>query len=324
MSSLGEIHNLTTAVRPSIGVITNIGLSHIELLGSQDNIFKAKLELLDGMKKGSPLILWGDDHYLLKYENSDYEIIRYGLTNPENDIKGDSIAVGNGGTTFNISSKYGKFKAFIPTIGEHNVLNALAAFAVGVKMGIEPEKVVEYLSRYKPAGMRQRMVEHKGITYVEDCYNSSPASLKAAAITLSGYEAKGRKIMVLSDMLELGDIASTLHKECGAFIASSGIDLLMTTGPLSVSYVDGAFHNGMERATHFETKAALAEAIKSVARPGDIIWIKASRGMQLEEVLELLYKECEYVKDRDTCNRNFRVCYFRTLRNLACTLFKTP
>ncbi len=290
MSGLGEIHNLSTAVKPSLGLITNIGLAHLELLGSQENILKAKLEIIDGMVKGAPLVLCGDDNLLSAYRNPDYEIITYGITNPSCMIKGSNITSDNGETDFDISSPWGNYHAKLPTIGTHNVLNALAAFAVGVKMGVEPAKAADALKNYRPSGMRQKLVQHQGVTYVEDCYNCSPDSLKAAVLALCAYPVKGRRIMVLADMLELGEVAVQSHLSGGEYVAKHEVDILMATGPLGIHYIDGANKQGMERALYFATKAELAAAIKLAARPGDMIWIKASRGMMLEELIEMLYE----------------------------------
>lgn len=290
MSSLGEIHNLSMAVKPTLGLITNIGLAHLEMLGSQENILKAKLEILDGMPKGAPLILCGDDNFLSAYQNPDYEIITYGITNPSCVVKASNMVSANGETTIEINSPWGVYPAKLPTIGMHNVLNALAAFTVGVKMGVTPEEAAAALKNYQPSGMRQKLVQHQGVTYVEDCYNCSPDSLKAAVLALCAYPTKGRRIMVLSDMLELGEIAVQSHLAGGEFVAKHEVDMLMATGPLAINYIDGASKQGMERALYFADKAELAKAIKSAARPGDMVWIKGSRGMKLEELIEMLYE----------------------------------
>lgn len=289
MSGLGEIHDLTMAVRPDVGVITSIGVSHIELLGSRENILRAKLELLDGMKPGSPLFLCGDNDLLCNVRDGRFQIYYYGITNPKCDLRAVNIRSLEGKTTFEILSPWGEYPAAIPAIGQHNVLDALAAFGVGCVMNIPPEQCAGALSNYLPAGMRQHVVLYKGITVVEDCYNASPDSMRAAALALASCPCKGKRIMVVSDMLELGEMAQEAHRECGAFIAANGIDMLLAAGPLSLETIEGANRAGMERCLYFETKEALADAVRSAASAEDVVWFKASRGMKLEEVLNTFY-----------------------------------
>lgn len=291
MSGFGEIHDLTMAVRPDVGVITNIGISHIELLGSRENILKAKLELLDGMKLGSPLFLCGDNDLLGEVRDDRYRVYYYGITNPRCEIRARNIQSLDGKTSFEILSPWGEFEAVIPAVGQHNVLDALAAFGVGCVLDIPPERCAEALSNYLPAGMRQNIVLHNGITVVEDCYNAAPDSMRAAVLTLASYPCQGKRMMVVSDMLELGALAKDAHRECGAFIAANGIDMLLATGPLSAETIEGANRAGMERCLYFETKEQLAAAVCSAAAADDVVWFKASRGMKLEEVLKMFYEE---------------------------------
>ncbi len=289
MDGFGQIHELTTAVRPAVGVITSVGVSHLEHLGSREGILKAKLEIRDGMPDGAPLLLCGDNDLLSAVRDDRLRIYFYGVTNPACDIRAFEIEENDGATRFAIASPWGEYTATIPTIGQHNVLDALAAFGVGCLLGVEPEKAARALADYLPTGMRQKMTSRRGITVVEDCYNCSPDSLRAAALTLGSYPAKGRRILVLSDMLELGKEERALHAECGRFIARQGIDLLLACGPLSRDTIDGAIDAGMERAAYFESKEALAAELRTAARAGDVVWFKASRGQRLEEVISAVY-----------------------------------
>lgn len=293
MCGFGEIHDLTTEIKPSVGVITTIGVSHIEQLGSRENILKAKLELLEGMPDGAPLFLCGDNEYLNTVQAPRLKVYRYGITNPACDIRASEIVQKGESTCFIINSPWGEYSAIIPVVGQHNVLNALAAFSVGCVMGIAPEQAAAGLANYLPVGMRQNVVPFKGMIVVEDCYNCSPDSLKAAALALSSYPCSGRRIMVLSDMLELGSQAAAMHAECGAFIARQDINLLMACGPLSEHTVIGADKAGMERCCHYDSKDRLAQELIKAVRPGDVIWFKASRGMRLEDVIQQLYGKGE-------------------------------
>lgn len=294
MSGFGEIRDLTLAVRPSVGIITSIGVSHIEALGSRENIRKAKLELLEGMPDGAPLFLCGDNDLLAPLRSERLNICHYGIENTACSIRAREIQQqGEESTSFVIESPQGHFPALIPTIGQHNILDALAAFGAGCALGIDPADAAAALSHYRPTGMRQKQVPWHGVTIVEDCYNCSPDSLRAAALTLAAYPCKGRKILVVSDMLELGDDAPAMHRECGRFIARQEIDLLLACGPLSAYTVEGADRMGMERCCHYPNPDTLADAVLHAIRPGDVVWFKASRGMKLEEVIHTLYRKGE-------------------------------
>ncbi len=295
MSGFGEIRDLTTEIRPSVGVITTIGVSHIEQLGSRENILKAKLELLEGMPDGAPLFLCGDNEYLNTVKEPRLCIYRYGVTNPECELRASDITQTDGSTHFIISSPWGEHSAVIPVVGQHNVLDALAAFGVGCVMGLDPEQAAAALANYLPVGMRQKVVPFKGMVVVEDCYNCSPDSLKAAVLALASYPCTGRRILVLSDMLELGENAPAMHRDCGMFIARQDINLLLACGPLSEQTVLGADKAGMERCCHYDSKERLAQELIKAVRPGDVIWFKASRGMRLEDVIQQLYGKGENV-----------------------------
>ena len=178
-------------------------------------------------------------------------------------------------------------------MGEHNVLNALAGFGAGVAAGIEPEDSAKALASFKNTGMRQKVQNCRGITVVEDCYNANPDSMKAALRTLGAQKlADGaRKIAVLGDMLELGSVAESSHYEVGK-LAAENADVLLCYGELARLIAAGAGVNGMkETAFHFETKAELADKLRNIAKAGDIIWLKASRGMRFEDIAEMFYEE---------------------------------
>lgn len=293
MCGFGEIHDLVTEVKPAVGVITSIGVSHIELLGSRENILKAKLELLDGMKEGSPLFLCGDNDLLCTVKNDKYKIYRYGITNPDCDIVAKDIVQMGSSMKFVIASPWGEYPASIPLVGMHNILDALAAFGVGCVMGVEPLKAAKALAKYVPVGLRQRVTRHNGMVIVEDCYNCSPDSLRAAALALAASPCEGRRIMVVSDMLELGEKSRDMHCECGKFIARQEIDMLVGCGENTESTIQGAYSAGMERCKHYPDKETLCRELMRAVRSGDVVWFKASRGMKLEEVSEKLLEKGE-------------------------------
>lgn len=290
MTHAGEIVHLARITRPQAAVITSIGVSHIENLGSRTNILRAKLEITEGLSKGGALILNVDNDLLQTVRSRDFTVIGYAIENEDAQVRAVSLNERDSGTAFTICWQGGEYPAWIPCRGEHNVLDALAAFAVGVQFGITPQQAAKALSAYEPSGMRQNIVEHGGFTVVEDCYNASPDSMAAALRTLASMECRAKRIAVLGDMLELGDFSRQAHCQIGELAAESGVDLLLGYGPDSAAMVQAAQAAGC-KAIHFEGKEELFQELCRQLAPGDIVWVKASRGMKLEEIIERLYKE---------------------------------
>ena len=292
MNHFGEISRLTNTCKPTMAVITNIGVSHIEYLGSRDGILKAKCEIFEGLKKGSYAALNGDDDKLITVKKDDYKIIFYGINNTENDVLATDIVQNGESTSFTVHFDGKTQSVTIPTVGLHNVYDALAAFTVGICHNIEPQKIADGLSKYAPAGMRQRVKNVNGITVVEDCYNASPDSQKAAVDTLLALKGK-RKIAVLGDMLELGEKSPELHAEVGRYLSEKGIDMLLTYGELSKNTAC-AVTNGKTECFSFVSKDELTKKLLSTLEKDDVVLFKASRGMKLEEVINNLYGEWNY------------------------------
>ena len=290
MTGLGEIEELSTTLLPKVGVITNIGVAHMERLGSRENIRKAKLELVQGLQGGAPLLLNGDDPMLWGYQNPDVKVIFYGIRNKDCQITAKDIAVLLGSTTFTICWQGEKYPARIPCMGEHNVLNALAAFGVGVSLGMEPKEAAAALERYQVTGWRQKIIHHNGFTVVEDCYNAGPESMRAAIETLAGMPCQGKRIAVLADMLELGHISEAAHREIGELAAKNHIDGVYAYGEMAKCIVEAAKAGGIENAVHFADKQSLTEHVIAQAKQGNIFWVKGSHGMALETLIDEVYK----------------------------------
>lgn len=289
MSALGDIRLLTSIAQPAVGIITNIGVSHLEHLGSRENILRAKLEITEGMKDGAPLLLNGDNDLLSTVKDDRLGLIFYSIHRTDCPLRADGIQTVGESTRFTLYWAGETHPVTIPTIGEHNVYNALAAFGAGVLLGIPPKEAVAALGRYAPAGMRQKVVEHGGFTVVEDCYNASPDSMEAALTTLAQYPAKGRRVAVLADMLELGPISHEAHTHVGERAAALHIHRLLAYGEEARQYVAGAKAAGLLDAHHYESREALAAALITETLPGDVLWLKGSRGMELEALLPSLY-----------------------------------
>lgn len=288
MCGFGEIEALSKSAKPSIGVITNIGVSHIERLGSRNNILKAKMEILKGMAPGSPIVVCGDNDLLAKQSFDGYELFTYGIDNLKSTAYAEHISQIDGETFFKIVFNGEHYNAKIPAIGKHNVLDAVCAFLVGVICGIEPQDAADSLAMYKPAGMRQNIVDFHGYKVIEDCYNASPDSMHAAIKAYNQMRIKGKKYLVLSDMLELGENAEEKHKEVGAFARENGNFTLLATGSMGECYIKGFGEDG--DCHYFDTKDQLFDYIADNIKKGDSIWFKASRNARLEEVILRIYR----------------------------------
>lgn len=287
MNNFGEIRELSKATKATIGLITNIGLSHIENLGSQEGIFKAKMELLDGLQDGAPFVVNGDDKFLGSVSSTpQHKLYKYGLENGE--FKGYNIKEKEGSTSFQVLF-FGKTQEItIPTIGIHNVYNALAAFSVGYILGIAPENIAQSLASYVPEGMRQKCVQLNGILSIEDCYNASPDSMKASISTLVNTEGN-RKFAVLADMLELGDYSKEAHFQVGEMVGDAKVDVLFAYGHYAKEYIAGASEKSCTKCVFFDDKMEIAETLTNEMEKGDVVVFKASRGMKLEEVILSFY-----------------------------------
>ena len=289
MSNFGEIDVLTKIARPDVAVITNIGFSHIEYLKTQENIMKAKLEILNGLSPDGTLILNGDDALLKNQKKVWPKTVFYGIGNKDCEYYAQDILFDNGSTTFLAVTPSGNINVKIPTEGLHNVYNALAAIAAGHVLGIEPKDAAAGFSNYKNAPLRQDVYEKNGFTIIEDCYNASPASMQSA-LELLRFK-NGRKIAVLGDMLELGALAKDLHKQVGTYL--HGIDLLVVYGNHNDDYACGAVSSGMKDENIFkcENTSEVAAVLNRIAKKGDVLLFKASRGMRAEDALRLFLEE---------------------------------
>lgn len=289
MSGFNEISRMTKAVKPDVAIISNIGVSHIEHLGSREGILKAKLEILDGMKENAPLILNGDDDMLVTVRPGAHPVIYYGIENETVNYKASDITSKEDETELTVGFSGGSGRVSLPYPGRHNVYNSLAAVAAGKLFGIEAEDAFEALKSYVPAGMRQRINKKYGMIFIEDCYNASPDSQSAALAVLGSMNAE-RKIAVIGDMLELGSVSQKAHYEVGKKAAENAVDAVFTYGNRSLETARGARENGVEWVESFEDKQALSEKLGFCLKEGDAVLFKASRGMKLEDVIYSVYE----------------------------------
>lgn len=291
MSGLGEISRLSRCVKPHAGIITYIGVSHIEMLGSRENILKAKLEITDGMDSDGFLVINGDDPMLMGAKESiPVRVFTFGTDNQDCDVIATDIEYYGLSTSFLIVDKeYGTFKAQIPCSGIHNVRDAVSAFTLATRLGFDPQKSAQALSSYAPAGMRQRFREVRGMTIIEDCYNAAPESMESSLRILSDLSCDGKRIAVLGDMLELGSVSEEAHRKVGALAGRFGIDTVLCYGVLSKHIAEEAERNGVREVRHFDDKTEMAGYLSEIAAKGDTVLFKASRGMALEDVIQIFY-----------------------------------
>lgn len=295
MNHFGEISRLSKCAAPTLGIITNVGVSHIENLGSRENILKAKLELLDGLCEYAPVLVNGDNDLLSTAKIDKHPVFYFGIQNEKNRIRATDITQTERGMRFTIHFGATATAVELPCAGVHNVYNALAAFGAGVIFGIAPKDAARALEEYVPAGMRQRVREFDGITVIEDCYNANPDSMYAALDTLCSMHSK-RRIAVLGAMLELGKLSPKAHHDIGALAARRGIDVLYTySGEGIYGYeaqmlARGARENGLADCRTFDSAQALAQDLAQTLGQGDAALFKASRGVRMEHALDALYE----------------------------------
>lgn len=288
MSGFGEISAMTNIVRPDVAIITNIGVSHIEKLGSREGILKAKLELLEGMKPNAPVILNADNDMLRTVRPGAHRTVFYSIDDPVGEYRASDIVMTDDSLEFTVAAGEEAARAKLPCTGRHNVYNALAACAAGKCLGIDIAESLEALKGYVPSGMRQRIVKKGGITFIEDCYNASPDS-QAAALAVLGAMKATRRIAVIGDMLELGSFSEQAHREVGEKAAQNGIDAVLTYGERALLTAEGAKAGGVPLVRSFSDKKELSDFLLSELHEGDAVLFKASRGMKLEDVIYSVY-----------------------------------
>lgn len=292
MNSLGEISVLTNIAKPTICVITNVTTAHIGILGSRRNILKAKLEILEGMKKDGIVIINNDNDMLHKWketESSEYKVYTYGIEN-ESDLMAKSIKIEENSTIFESNVNNEKHKIEVPVPGTHFVYNSLCAMSVGINLGIDIEKIKNGIKTMELTKNRMDVLAGKNnTTIINGCYNASYDSVKAGIEYLAHYKGN-KKIAVLGDMLELGNYAKELHEKVGEEIIKNKIDVLVTVGGESKNTCKKAKELGMDEKNIIscETREEAIEKIQKIYEPKDVILIKASLSMGFMEIKKAL------------------------------------
>ena len=288
----GRLDSTNVLPATEVAVITNIGTMHIEHLGSVEGILQAKLEIIEGMREDSRIVFNGDDPMLWKKRIQYQKWVTYfGVDNEECAVRGSCVESGNGVLQFQVSYGTLTYPIELSLEGKHFVSDALAAITVGIELGVSAARIQENLSQFQNAAGRQEIFEANRCTIIQDCYNAGPESMEAALNVLGN--RPGRHVAVLGDMLELGVCPQAEHYRVGR-IAAEKADLLLAYGPNSGRVISGALTGGMSdtMARSFTEPDAIANAMKRMVKPGDVVLVKGSRGMHMERILaKFLAKE---------------------------------
>jgi len=286
MSHAGEIRALAKIAQPEIGVVTNVAPVHLEFFDSLAGIARAKYELVESLPARGTAVLNADDDYVSQF-GRDFKgkVVMYG-TRAAADVRAEAIqSKGREGVEFDVVIGGVREHATLPLVGEHNVLNALAAVAVGLERGLKPSEAVTALGSLAPADKRGQVLQVGNITVINDCYNSNPKALDAMVDALAAIPAK-RRIVVAGEMLELGLAGEEMHRQAGLHIAGKRIDVLLGVRGLAEAMVGAAKQAGI-RAEFVAASEDAGEWLAREARDGDVVLLKASRGVKLEKAIEI-------------------------------------
>lgn len=295
MASKGEIETLARIVRPEIAIITNVGVSHIENLGTREGILEAKLEVTTCFDKNCTLIV-NSDNDMLKEENvrGDYKLITVGSDLGCDYRVSDVCDYGDKGIKFSLYHDGKEYSVELEIPGAHNAINATLAIAAGQLIGISIDDAVRGLQSAELTEKRLNIKNKGRIKVIDDTYNACPESVRSALNTLVSTETEsgGRRIAILGDMYELGDESREAHLDTGRFAGEKNIDMLIAVGKDARYYAEGA-QTMAGSVLYYEDKQKLIDEINDIVRPGDVVLAKASRGVELEDVVREIIRDKE-------------------------------
>ncbi|RMH84620.1 MAG: UDP-N-acetylmuramoyl-tripeptide--D-alanyl-D-alanine ligase [Calditrichaeota bacterium] len=284
----GEIALLTSLAAPTAAAVTNIGRGHIGFFGSLEAVYREKVALFDGVDADAPIFINMDDPFLREYPREHRRVVTVGSSQTY-DVWGRMEGMDRfGRVRFSLN---GRTPIQLNLPGKHQFSNALLAAAVGLHFGVEEEAIREALEKFVPAGQRMEIQQRKGVVLINDAYNANPDSMRAAVDYLVGLDDSfGKRILALGDMLELGDFAEQEHRELGRYIAEKPVNGVVLYGPLAKFIQQGIEESGNEdiKVFWYEDHKSVARRVKKLARKGDVVLFKGSRGMRMEHALEWL------------------------------------
>ena len=291
MRGAGQIFRLAEIGGPTIGVVTNIGLSHIELLGSRESIADAKGELLEALHPQGGAVLPASDEFTPRLRRRFAGEILTCAVEGAGDVVADGLERQENGWRFAVSSPWGRTEMFLPSPGRFNIQNALFAIAVGGRLGVPLDAIADALRAWTPPAMRMEvMTTPAGVTVLADAYNASPTSMIGALETLRDMPVSGRRIAVLGEMRELGKFTDEGHAQVGRMVTGVDLSLLVLIGPLTKALGDAARAAGLaeESLRTFDSTAAAADALQTLIAPGDAVLVKGSRALAMEQIVTML------------------------------------
>lgn len=287
MNHFGEISYLAGIVKPDVAIITNIGMSHIENLGSQEGIFKAKMEITENFTEANTLIVNGDDKFLGNISDIPYKLVKFGMSDTNDVYAKDMENKGLSGMDFTVVHPDGEFRCSLKQPGEHNIYNALAAVCAGLNMGLAEFEIARGIENCVYTSSRLEISEHNEMEIINDCYNSSPDSVRAALRVMTN-TLKSRRVAMLGDILEMGEYAKDAHFDLGKTVKDMGVDFLITAGSNAKYIAEGAKSSGMENVVSYATTDELVSDINNLVKSDDCILVKASHGMEFYKVTEAI------------------------------------
>lgn len=294
MDKLGDIDYLTNIAYPDLAVVTVIGSSHLEFLKTRENICRGKMQIVNGMKKGSEVIVNGDEPLLTQFDYTDYTPV-FACLDGEGEYSAKNIIVGEDKTEFDFVCSGASHRMAIPALGRHLVWGALYACIVASKLGLSIEEIRAGLLRFKSIKRRQNIYQVGAITVLDDCYNAAPESMRAAADVLQSlaYSKKLRSVALLGDMRELGDNSHAMHVDIGEYMVKKGVSLLFTFGKNALAYAEGAKKAGLSEECIFSVDdikdyEKCGEAVLKNISENDILLVKASLSVGADRVIKYI------------------------------------
>jgi UDP-N-acetylmuramoyl-tripeptide--D-alanyl-D-alanine ligase len=286
MSHAGEITALAKLAQPNCGVVTMVAPVHLEFFGSIADIACAKYELIESLPSDGIAVLNADDAYVSQFGRDFHgRVVMFGLHKPA-DVRVENIkALRPMGSAFDIVIDGARARANLPLLGEHSIYNALAGVAVGLQYGVTLHDAAESLASISPGDKRGEMLEYEGATIINDCYNSNPKALDSMVRSLAQMAAQ-RRIVVAGEMLELGPSGEAMHRDCGQHMGNYGVDFVLGVRGLAQFIVKGAAAANVE-AEFVATPEEAGQWLQRNLRPGDVVLLKASRGVRLERALDV-------------------------------------
>ncbi|MEK7818462.1 MAG: UDP-N-acetylmuramoyl-tripeptide--D-alanyl-D-alanine ligase [Bacteroidota bacterium] len=286
----GELKYLCEIVEPTHAVVTNIGREHLEFFKNLNGVMKEEKTIFDSVAEDGFAFVNSDDNYILKSINNNKNKIFYGKKSSNNFIASEININKDGNASFKITNRETNKnqKVNLKISGLHNVANALSSVAVGQTFGVSLKKCAEVLENFSAPQKRMELISHKGITIINDSYNANPDSMLSALKTLESFQSKGRKIAVLGDMFELGSASKTEHENIGLSINKMGIDFIFGVGKFTKRTI---LNIRNKEAKYFFSKKELVKYLKKFVKKNDVMLIKGSRGMKMEEVIDGIFSK---------------------------------